>query len=264
VIDRVSSSAQGELSSEVAFVTGAGRGIGAAVCRRLTQMGARVAVTARRLEDAGRVVAGLAERLAVALECNVVDPDSLKTAVAVAADRFGPISILVNNAGVVQPIGLLHEIDPSQWSQGVVTNLVGAANAAHAVLPAMLAVGHGSIINLSSGAAHRPLEGWSAYCAAKAGLAMLTRSLALEYGERGVRAFGFAPGLVDTDMQAEIRASGVNQISGIAREALGDPDDVARAVAYLCTTGAGLFAGEEIDIRHETLRAAAGLPPLRA
>jgi NAD(P)-dependent dehydrogenase (short-subunit alcohol dehydrogenase family) len=133
---------------------------------------------------------------------------------------------------------------------------------ARAVLPDMLAARRGRIINLSSGAALRPLEGWSAYCAAKAGLAMLTRSLALEYGEAGIRAFGFAPGVVDTDMQAEIRASGINPVSRLPRESLADPSLPARAITFLCTPDADAFSGGEVDIRDPAFRAAMGLPAI--
>ena len=124
------------------------------------------------------------------------------------------------------------------------------AFAARAVLPAMAAAGRGRIINLSSGAAHRPLEGWSAYCAAKAGLAMLTRSLQLEYGEYGIRSFGFSPGVVDTGMQAEIRASGINPVSRLPRESLAPADEPATGIVYLCAAASDALAGQEfIDAR---------------
>ena len=99
----------------------------------------------------------------------------------------------------------------------------------------MLERGHGDIINVSSGAALRPLEGWSAYCAGKAGLAMLTRSIDLEHRAAGIRVFGFQPGTTDTDMQVTIRASGINLISKIPREQLTPVAHPARAIVYLCT-----------------------------
>ncbi|MBN9058384.1 MAG: SDR family NAD(P)-dependent oxidoreductase [Rhizobiales bacterium] len=135
---------------------------------------------------------------------------------------------------------------------------------ARAVLPAMLDRGGGAIVNLSSGAAHRAMEGWSAYCAAKAGLAMVTKSLALEYGARGIRAFGFAPGIVDTGMQVEIRASGINPVSKLPREGLASVDDPAKAIVFLCTSAAGDLAGLEVDIREASFRERAGLPALPA
>jgi 3-oxoacyl-[acyl-carrier protein] reductase len=141
----------------------------------------------------------------------------------------------------------------------VTVNLVGAMHGCRAALPGMLAAGGGTIVNISSGAAERPLEGWSAYCAAKAGLAMLTRSLGLECGGRGVNAYGLRPGVVDTAMQVTIRASGVNEVSRIPRESLGGTGDPARAVAYLCTPAAADLAGGEVDIYDAAFRARAGL-----
>jgi NAD(P)-dependent dehydrogenase (short-subunit alcohol dehydrogenase family) len=141
-------------------------------------------------------------------------------------------------------------------------NLAGAFNMTRAVLPAMVAQGGGTVINLSSGAAFRPLEGWSAYCASKAGLAMFTRSIDLEYGAQGIRAVGFAPGLVDTGMQAQIRASGVNPVSKTPRERLSDPADPARVIVWLASGGAAAHAGTDIDIRNAAIRRAAGLAPL--
>ena len=121
----------------------------------------------------------------------------------------------------------------AEWAANVTANLVGAANAARAVLPAMLAAGRGTIVNLSSGAAHIPIAGWGAYCAAKAGLAMLTKTLAAEYGEKGIRVFGFAPGLVDTAMQEAIRAAGIGPVAKLPREKLTSPREPAEAIAFL-------------------------------
>src|SRR5262249_56915863 len=104
---------------------------------------------------------------------------------------------------------------PAVWEESISINLVGAYYALRAVLPGMVARGGGTIVNVSSGAAYRPLEGWSAYCSGKAGLAMLTRAVALETAGKGIRIFGFSPGTIDTDMQVKIRASGMNTISRI-------------------------------------------------
>jgi NAD(P)-dependent dehydrogenase (short-subunit alcohol dehydrogenase family) len=247
------------LAGEIAIVTGAGRGIGAETADALARAGAFVAVTARRLADAEGVSARIAAAggKAMALACDVADTNSVAAAVRAVAGKAGPATILVNNAGTIEPIGRLHETDPDAWAKAVVANLTGAAHMARAVLPGMLAAGHGAIVNVSSGAAKRPLEGWSAYCASKAGLAMLTQSL-------GVRAYGFAPGVVDTGMQATIRASGINPVSRIPREALAPVADPARAIVFLASPDAARFAGSEIDIRDPEFRAACGLAPLAA
>ena len=174
-------------------------------------------------------------------------------------ERFGSLDALVNNAGVIQPIGRIAETGAAEWAGSIAVNLTGAYNAIRAVLPGMLAAGGGTIVNVSSGAAHRPLEGWSAYCAGKAGLAMLTRSLHLEYGQEGIRTIGFSPGTVDTEMQVAIRASGINPVSQIPRGNLQPADRPARAIVYLCSDAAADLAGSEASIGDEAFRRRAGL-----
>ena len=115
------------------------------------------------------------------------------------------------------------------------------------------------IVNVSSGAAHHALEGWSSYCAAKAGVASLTRSVALEAGDAGIRVYGFGPGTVDTEMQAVIRTSGVNPVSQMTRSQHAPPSVPAQVIAWLCTEDAADLAGEELSIRDEALRRRAGL-----
>src|SRR5690606_21246900 len=151
----------------------------------------------------------------------------------------------VNNAGVIEPIGRIADTDAATWARLITVNLVGAFNGVHAVLP-RLAPG-GAIVNISSGAASNPMEGWSAYCASKAGLAMLTRSIHDEYGDR-VRAYGFRPGVVDTAMQAEIRASKLNPVSQIPQSNLLKPEIPAAAVAWLLRHRPADLSGQELDI----------------
>ncbi len=152
------------LDGEIAIVTGAGRGIGAETARVLAREGAAVAVTARRHADAEAIAAAIvsAGGRAVGLAADVTDAAAVETAVAAASEALGPPTILVNNAGIIVPIGPLHETEPAEWAANVSVNLVGAASVARAVLPAMIAAGRGTIVNVSSGAAHMPLAGWSA------------------------------------------------------------------------------------------------------
>lgn len=236
------------LDGKVALVTGAGRGIGRATALELARRGAMVLATARSLDPHDQLEAQLRALSpdSAALLCDVRRYEDLTAAVAAAGGR---VDILVNNAAVIAPIAAIADVDPSEWADALAVNLAGCLSACRAVLPGMLAAGGGAIVNVSSGAAGRPLEGWSAYCASKAGLAMLTRSLALEYGARGVRAYGLRPGVVDTNMQALIRASGVNEVSRLRREELADPARPARAIAWLCTPAAEHLAGQEVDIR---------------
>jgi NAD(P)-dependent dehydrogenase (short-subunit alcohol dehydrogenase family) len=245
------------LDGRIALVTGAARGIGRAIVLELARRGAQVVAGVRRPEDAAELAAALGAGH-LALPCDVRSYDQVAAAVAAARAQFGRLDLLVNNAGVIAPERMLAEVDPAQWAENITVNLVGAMQACRAALPDLLAVG-GTIINISSGAASRPLEGWSAYCASKAGLAMLTQSLHLEYGPAGLRAYGLRPGVVDTEMQVAIRAAGVNAISKIPREELADPAGPARVVAWLCAAAPADLAGQEVDIRDERVRQQAGL-----
>lgn len=249
------------LAGKVALVTGASRGIGQAAAEALARAGAEVMLTARDGALAAKVAEGItaAGGKAAGIACDVADFAAVTRLVAATRERFGRLDILVNNAGVIQPIGAVWEADPKDWARNIEINLTGAFHGVRAALPVMLASGGGTIINVSSGAAHRPLEGWSAYCAAKAGLAMLTRSMALETKGRGIRIFGFSPGTVDTEMQVKIRASGINAISQIPRGDLQPVERPAKAVVYLCTPAADDLIGEEASMRDEAFVKRLGL-----
>lgn len=250
-----------DLKGRTAIVTGASRGLGAAIGVELARRGAAVMLAARTVEacwdvaDEIRAAGGTAEATA----CDVADYDQVAGIVAEAAARLGGPHILINNAGMIEPIGVLEDSAPEAWARNIEVNLIGVYNGIRAVLPGMRAGGGGVIVNISSGAAHRPLEGWSAYCAGKAGVAMLTRATALENAGQGIRVYGFAPGTVDTDMQAAIRASGINRVSQMAREDHAQPEVPAQAVAWLCSEDAADLVGEELSIRDEALRRRAGL-----
>ena len=247
------------LNGQTALVTGGSRGIGLAVAKELLDAGANVMITARTgIEEALATLGGNA----AGVVCDVADYAQAEAAVAATVEKFGGLSILINNAGVIDPIGLVAESDPARWAQNININLTGAYHMARAVLPGMIAAGGGAIVNVSSGAAHRPLEGWSAYCSGKAGVAMLTRALHLETNGQGIRTFGFAPGTVDTDMQVKIRASGINMISQIPRDNLGGVQPPARIIAYLASADAADLSGEELAISDNALRGRAGLPPV--
>ncbi len=187
--------------------------------------------------------------------CDVSDYDAVAALVAATKDRFGKLDALVNNAGVIEPIASIVTSDPAVWARNIEINLTGPYHAIRAVLPGMIAGGGGTIVNISSGAAIRPQEGWSAYCSAKAGLHMLTRAVALETAGTGIRVFGFQPGTTDTDMQVLIRASGMNPISQIPRGNLTPVAHPAAAIVYLCTPAADDLNGQEFSLRDEAFRA---------
>lgn len=245
-----------KLDGKTALVTGGNRGIGLATVRALANAGADVHFTARSAPNLAAATRALGDIPATGHHANMTD----RIAMATVLDRG--FDILVNNAAVIGPIGRILDISAEDWAANIGINLTAAFHATQLALAAMVAKGGGTIINISSGAAHRPQEGWSAYCAGKAGLAMLTRSIHMEYAGQGIRVFGFAPGVVDTDMQGAIRASGINPVSRLPRESLAPAEEPAQAITWLCTAAADTLAGQELDIRAPDLRAAAGLPPL--
>ncbi|NHB75996.1 SDR family NAD(P)-dependent oxidoreductase [Rhodobacter calidifons] len=245
-----------KLSGRTALVTGGSRGIGLATVRALAEAGAEVHFTARSAANLAAARRALGDIPATGHHADMTDRIAMATLMEQGFD------ILVNNAAVIGPIGRILDVSAEDWAHSIDVNLISAFHATQRALAGMVARGGGTIVNVSSGAAHRPQEGWSAYCACKAGLAMLTRSVHLEYGDQGIRIFGFAPGVVDTDMQGAIRASGINPVSKIPRGDLAPPDLPARAIAWLCTPEADALAGQELDIRAPDFRARAGLPPL--
>ncbi|MBO0334186.1 SDR family oxidoreductase [Sneathiella sp. CAU 1612] len=250
-----------QLSDQVIIVTGASRGIGAAAALELARNGAKLCLSARSASSCSGILEQIknAGGEAFAASCDVSDYAAVEKMIAETLDRYGRIDALINNAGIVDPIGEIATSEPEAWARNISINLVGVYNGTRAVLPHFLNQNAGVIINISSGAAHGPMEGWSAYCSGKAGVYMMTRATALETGEKGVRVYGFAPGVVDTDMQGTIRASGINVVSKIPREDLAPAEDPAKAIAWLCSEDASDLAGQELSIRDETLRKRIGL-----
>jgi NAD(P)-dependent dehydrogenase (short-subunit alcohol dehydrogenase family) len=176
-----------------------------------------------------------------------------------AHQRFGSLDVLINNAGVIEPIARLEDADPAAWAKLIDINLTGVFNGIRAALPLMKPAGGGTIITVSSGAAHNALEGWSAYCSSKAGAAMLTRALDLEERANGIRAMGLSPGTVATQMQRDIKASGINPVSELDWEDHIPAEWPARALLWMCTADADDHIGQEISLRDEGIRKRVGL-----
>ncbi len=251
-----------ELQGKAAVVTGGSRGIGAATAKILAARGASVVVAARSAAKLDKVVEEIkaAGGLAIGCECDVSDYEDVESAVEMCRLGFGSVDILVNNAGVIEPVARLADSDPDAWGKAIDINVKGVYHGLRAAIPVMEAAGGGVVVNISSGAANRPLEGWSHYCASKAAALMLTQSAHLEVAEHGVRVVGLSPGTVATDMQVVIKASGINPVSQLDPSAHIPAEWVGRAIAWLCTDDAREFDGGDVSLREPEIRRRVGLP----
>jgi 3-oxoacyl-[acyl-carrier protein] reductase len=241
----------GVLDGRVVLVTGSSRGIGAAVAARAAAEGATVAVHYHRGGDAAaRTVerARAAGSTAEAFRADIADGPEAEALVRSVVERFGRLDGLVNNAGLTQ-VGPFLEIPPEQWDAVLRTDLTAAFHTCRAALPAMLEQGSGSIVNVASRLGQMGIAETAAYSAAKAGLIGLTRSLAREFGSRGIRVNAVAPGVTITEMTTDLVDSdeGRRRLRDMALGRFGRADEVAEAVIFLLSDAASLFLGQTLN-----------------
>ncbi|WP_432257546.1 SDR family NAD(P)-dependent oxidoreductase [Cupriavidus sp. TMH.W2] len=254
----------GSLSGRHALVTGGGRGIGAAIARRLLADGASVTLLGR---DAGTLEAAvqalrdsaLAGAVVSFVTADIADADSVAHAFAAASEQAGPVSMLVNNAGQAHSAPFL-KTDAALWQRMLDVNLTGTFLCTQAALPAMLDAGWGRIVNVASTAGLIGYGYVSAYCAAKHGVIGLTRALALETAARGVTVNAVCPGYTETDIVRDAVANIVGKTGRTEEQAraelaarnpqrrLVQPEEVADAVAWLCQPSAGAITGQAIPV----------------
>lgn len=247
-----------DMTGKTVLITGASRGIGEAAAREFAAAGARVALLARNRERIADVAGEIGEQ-AIAIPCDVSRYWEVATAIEKVVQATGSLDVLVANAGVIEPIAPLAEADPEAWGKLIDINLKGVFNGMRAALPIMRANGGGTVITISSGAAHGPMEGWSAYCSSKAGAYMLTRTAHLENHEHGIRVLGLSPGTVATEMQREIKASGINRVSQLDWSEHIPPEWPAKALLWMCGPEADPWLGDDVSLRDETVRGKVGL-----
>ncbi len=240
-------------------MTGGGRGIGAAAARLLSRAGAAVAVTARSEEE----ICSVAEEIstsggrAIPIQMDVTDEESVSAAFEKACDALGPVTILVNNAGIPGVPLPVAATEPEAWRKVFEVNVTGPFLCARAAMPHMAAENWGRIINISSASARYPMAGMAAYSSSKAALDQLTRVLALEGERYNIAAIGVYPGVIDTRMQEETRSLGAEKIGeqlhrmfnnysdfGMLRQ----PEDPAELISYLCTPEAKRLNGHIVRL----------------
>ncbi|GKY86306.1 SDR family oxidoreductase [Sinisalibacter aestuarii] len=247
-----------DMTGKTVVVTGASRGIGEAAVRAFAGAGANVVLLARSGEAIGRIAREIGDK-ALAVTCDVASWSQVKAAMDQAAWRFGRIDVLVNNAGVIEPISMLRGSDPAAWSRAFDINLKGVYHGMRAAVPMMREKGGGTVLTVGSGAAHNPLEGWSHYCASKAAVHMMTKALHKEEARAGIRALTLSPGTVATEMQREIKSSGVNPVSAMQWSDHIPPDWPARALLWMCSPAADAYLGDEVLLNDPAIRAQVGL-----
>jgi len=236
-----------DLTGKTAFVTGSTRGIGHAVAVALYQAGARVAIVGRDAGKAGAVAATLGER-AFGVACDVSDGKQIESAIAAAELALGPVDILVNNAGITRD-NLLLRMTEAEWDEVLAANLKGAFLTTKAVLKGMMKRRSGRIINVSSIIGLTGNKGQANYAASKAGLIGFTKSVAKEYGSRGILVNAIAPGFIETDMTSGLPEEARKaMLAGITLGRLGRPEDVAGAVLFLASDLAGYITGQVLVV----------------
>jgi 3-oxoacyl-[acyl-carrier protein] reductase len=239
------------LHGEIALVTGASRGIGRAIAEALGSRGAKVAGTATTDAGAERIGAALKEQGidGVGLALDVKDPAAIEATLAAVESRLGGMpSILVNNAGITRD-NLLMRMKDGEWDEIIDTNLTAIYRLSKACLRPMTKARKGRIINISSVVGASGNAGQTNYAAAKAGMIGFSKSLAREVGSRGITVNCVAPGFIDTDMTRDLPEAQRGALLGsIPLGRLGAPEEIAAAVAFLASAGAGYITGETIHV----------------
>jgi len=242
--------ADGALGGQVALVTGATRGIGAAIAKALATADATVIGTATTDEGAAKIASYLegARGRGTGIRLDVSDGAAIDAAIADVESRFGAITILVNNAGITRD-NLLLRMKDDEWDSIMATNLKPAYRLAKAVLRGMMKARHGRIIQIGSVVGTSGNPGQANYAAAKAGLVGFTKSLAQEIGSRNITVNCIAPGFIDTDMTKGLTDSQRQALLGrIPLGRLGTPEDIASAVAFLASPQAAYITGATLHV----------------
>ena len=237
-----------DLTGRTVLVTGAGRGIGAATVHALVAQGATVFAGFYGAADMG-ALAG-----AITFPLDVTDQTSVNAAVAQVTAFGGRLDVLVNNAGIIAPIGHLADLPSDALKPAFEVNVIGLHRMTVACLP-LLRASKGVVVNAGTGAATTPMEGWTGYCTSKAAARMMTQMMALELGPEGIASFFIGIPPTDTGMQAEIRLAGLNPISKIPQGQLVHPDVPASVIAWLCSDAARTVDEVLLDVRHERFTA---------
>jgi NAD(P)-dependent dehydrogenase (short-subunit alcohol dehydrogenase family) len=223
------------IAGKVVVITGASRGLGAGMAEHLAAAGARLGLCARTAPAPPGGDGILARSV------DVTDAAAVEAFAVEVAGRLGPIDLWVNNAGVLDPIDLVADADPAAVAANLSVNVLGVVHGSQSYIRHVRGrAGDGVLVNISSGAAHKAYAGWGAYCASKAAVERLTEVIGVEEADHGLRAYAVAPGVVDTDMQAAIRATPPERMPGVGRFLQLKEDDAFNRPAHVARFLAGL------------------------
>jgi 2-hydroxycyclohexanecarboxyl-CoA dehydrogenase len=242
------------LSGRIAVVTGAGRGIGAAIASQLAEHGAAVAIWDVDGHHAAETAAGLTADhggKAVGIQVDVADRASVDAGVAAVEQQLGPIDVLVNNAGV-DVIKPFFESDEQEWDRIIAVNLKGTILCCHRVAPGMVERGRGAIVNIGSDAGRVGSSGEAVYSATKGGVIAFSKTLARELAAKGVRVNCVCPGPTDTALLNQVAEVSQKLYDSLARaiplRRIGQPTDIAPAVVFLVSDDAGYITGQTLSV----------------
>ena len=243
-----------DITNRVVVITGGGRGLGAALARGFAEAGARVVIGDQNAESAQGTAAQIGERggQAIAMGCDITDPSAMQALLELAQQHFGALDVLVNNAGINIPKPA-EDLSLEEWSRIVGVNLTGTFIGCQAAGAIMLAQGSGCIINICSVHGHvgSYVHKAAAYNASKAGVVNLTRSLALEWGDRGVRVNGISPGALATELMATRLADPEyvrKTLERLAIKRIGTPEDIVGAALFLASPAAAWITGHMLGV----------------
>ena len=248
-----------KFKNKTVVITGASQGIGEAAARMFAGLGANVALLARSKNKIAKISSeiNLNGKKSIAIQCDVSNAKQMKNAIKITIKMFGSIDILIGNAGVIEPIKSISDMQISGFDKVIDTNVKGVWYGINSVLPYM--ENGGTIITVGSGAATSPLDGWSHYCTSKAAVHHLNACLDLEMRDKSIRALVLSPGTVATDMQRLIKKSGVNPVSQMDWEDHIPPEWAAKCLVWMCGSDSDNYLGKAVSLREESIRKAIGV-----
>ena len=248
-----------KFENKTVVITGASQGIGEAAARMFAELGANVILLARSKDKIEKISADINAgfKKSIAIQCDISNAEQVKTAIDLTIKKFKSIDILIGNAGAIEPIKSIFDMAISDFDKIIDINVKGVWYGIKSVLPYMK--NGGTIITVGSGAATSPLDGWSHYCTSKAAVHHLNACLDLELRDKSIRALVLSPGTVATDMQKQIKKSGINPVSKMDWGDHIPPEWVAKCLVWMCGKDSDRYLGKVVSLREESIRKIIGV-----